>query len=159
MRLASATVHRLTLGGTAFAALHAAPEVLVTRPPLRHRPGRAPIAQPDIIARLASAVLGVWLILSTFVWEHFPTARLNTIVSGALIAASAIAALRISVLRRVTMALSAWLFTVSLLAPRPLHLATLWNDLLVAATVFALTLITPGHEQAPLSARRGRGDG
>lgn len=42
------------------------------------------------------------------------------------------------------MALSGWLFTMTMLAPRPLHIETLWDDLLVAATVIALTQVTRG---------------
>lgn len=105
-------------------------------------------------------MLGVWLVLSTFLWEHYPTARLNTGLIGVLVAVSALGALRMPVLRRATMVLSVWLFTVTLLAPRPIHLATLWNDLLVAASVFALSSITRGgHEEVPFSAGSGRGSG
>jgi hypothetical protein len=131
----------------------------VTRAPLRPSLRRAASDHPDILAQLASALLGVWLVLSTFLWEHFPTARLNTRAVGVLIAVSALVTLRIPVLRWATMALSGWLFTVTLLAPRPLHIETLWNDLLVAATVIALTLVTRGgHEAAPPSSSlRGRG--
>lgn len=132
----------------------------MTRPPVHARLRRAAAVHADIVARLVTAVLGVWLVLSTVLWEHYPTARLNTGLVGGLIAVSALGALRMPVLRRATMALSAWLFTVTLLAPRPIHLATLWNDLLVAAGVFVLSSITRGGpEEAPVAAGSGRASG
>lgn len=130
----------------------------MTRSPVRPSLRRVASDRPDVVARLGSALLGLWLVLSTFLWEHFPAARLNTSTVGVLIAVSALAALQIPAMRWATMALSAWLFTVTLLAPRPLHIETLWNDLLVAATVMALTLINRGgHEAAPPSSVRRPG--
>jgi hypothetical protein len=99
-------------------------------------------------ARLANAALGLWLFTSAFAWRHFEASLHNTWLVGALIFASALAALRRSAWRWANTALGGWLFASTLFLFRPLDLETLWNNVLVAVLVFALSLVTRGAGSA-----------
>lgn len=100
-------------------------------------------------ARLANSVLGLWLFTSAFIWRHFDASLHNTWAVGALIFASALAALRHSAWRWVNMGLAGWLFGSTLILFRPLDIKTLWNNVLVAALVSALSLVTRNGRAAP----------
>lgn len=95
-------------------------------------------------ARLANVVLGVWLFASAFVWDHYASSQTNTWVVGLLICGSSLVALRHSTARWANTALAAWLFTSTLLLIRPMHVSTVWNNLLVAGCVFTFSLFARG---------------
>lgn len=100
-------------------------------------------------ARVLNALLGTWLFLSGFVWDHTPAQRVNAWAVGALCVAVALVARAASPLRRVNTALSAWLFASVWALPHA-SAATLWNDAVVALAVFALSLVPdPKEEAAP----------
>jgi hypothetical protein len=100
-------------------------------------------------ARLANAVLGLWLFTSAFLWRHFHGSLHNTWLVGALIFASALAALRHSAWRWANTILSAWLFFSTLLLFRPHDIKTTWNNLLVAVVVSALSLVARNGRSGP----------
>jgi hypothetical protein len=107
-------------------------------------------------ARLANAVLGLWLFTSAFLWRHFDASLHNTWLVGALIFGSALAALRHTAWRWANIALSGWLFVSTLLLFRPLDTRTMWNNLLVAVLVSALSLIArPGRSGPRLRVLEG----
>lgn len=100
-------------------------------------------------ARLANTVLGLWLFMSAFMWRHIEASLHNTWLVGALIFASALAALRHSTWRWVNTALAGWLFASTLILFRPLDIKTLWNNVLVAVAVSALSLVARGGGSGP----------
>lgn len=100
-------------------------------------------------ARLANVVLGLWLFTSAFVWHHFEGSRNNTCVVGALIVACSVAALRHTAWRRANTVLAGWLVVSTLMVFHPYELATMWNNLLVAGVVCALSLVTRGDQGGP----------
>lgn len=97
-------------------------------------------------ARFASFALGLWLVASAFIWPHFEASRANTWITGMLICVSSLAALRNAPLRWGSTLLSGWLFVSTLLVIRPIDVATLWNNLLSAALVFAFSLVPKGGQ-------------
>jgi hypothetical protein len=91
-------------------------------------------------ARAGNMVLGLWLFASAFAWDHSRVSRTNAWLVGLLIFGCSLAALRYSRARWANSALSAWLFTSTLFLIRPMHISTVWNNLLVAGGVFTLSL-------------------
>jgi len=94
-------------------------------------------------ARAVNLLLGVWLFLSAFAWNHTGAERVNTWVMGVLCAAFAAIATTAATARWLNTALAVWLF-VSVWALPHHSLATMWNNALVAIAVFLLSLI-PGE--------------
>jgi hypothetical protein len=90
-------------------------------------------------------VLGLWLYVSAFAWAHTSGNRLNTCLVGLFVGIAASMAAGASVMRRLSSALAAWLaFTTLIVYPsRP---ATLWNNLILAVTVLAVSLIPNADE-------------
>lgn len=101
-------------------------------------------------ARYGNVVLGLWLAASAFAWQHYPTSQTNTWVVGVLIAAAALIAPRSRGMRWATPALASWLAASTLLL-WPVTTATLWNNMIVAVLVFALSLVstTPRGAKRP----------
>jgi hypothetical protein len=101
--------------------------------------------------RYVALVLGAWLIASAFAWPHGPMAANNTVILGALIAASAIVSLFVSRARVVTGLLAVWLFgsTFAMHATA----ATVFNNLVVAIVVFLAALV-PGRTIMPAGGPR-----
>ena len=94
-------------------------------------------------ARVLAALLGAWLFLSGFPWEHTPAQRVNAWGVGILCLAVALMARAASQLRFINTALSAWLFASVWVLPH-VSAATRWNDAVVAVAVFGLSLV-PGR--------------
>jgi hypothetical protein len=87
--------------------------------------------------RYASALLGLWLFISAFAWEHAPGSRMNTSLVGLFMLVSAITATGWSMVRHLSLMLALWLaFTT--LAVYPDGLASSWNNLIVALLVIVL---------------------
>lgn len=108
-------------------------------------------------ARYASLGLGVWLMVSAFIWPHYEASRANTWIVGLLICASSLAARRRSRWRWANTALAAWLCLSTLLLIRPLWISMVWNNLLVAGLVFALSLVADTGTTVARSAAHGDG--
>jgi hypothetical protein len=92
-------------------------------------------------ARVANLLLGLWLIASTYIWSHFELSRYNTRLVGALVASSALLALRKPFLRWANAVLGVWLL-ISIFLIRPVQPATWWNNLLVAIAVLGSALLS-----------------
>jgi hypothetical protein len=91
-------------------------------------------------ARYLNATLGLWLFLSAFIWQHVPSSQMNTCLVGLFVGVSAVTATGWAEARRLTAVLALWLaFTT--LAVYPARPATLWNNLIVAVAVLALSLV------------------
>jgi hypothetical protein len=95
---------------------------------------------PKLFARGTSQVLGTWLFLSSFFWQHSRPEFMNAWIVGLLIMAFATASLWVPPIRFANTALAMWLFVSSWLLPRVSE-GTFWNHWLVAIAVFIASLI------------------
>ncbi|APR75835.1 Hypothetical protein A7982_01182 [Minicystis rosea] len=91
-------------------------------------------------ARLASIVLGVWLVISVFAWPHSDAQRTNALILGVLCVVFALIAFYDPVVRYLNTVLAIWLF-ISVWALRSLSLGTMWNNALVAIALFFISLL------------------
>lgn len=91
-------------------------------------------------ARILNVLLGVWLFISAFVWQHSDAQFTNTWILGVLCVAFAIIAMRVPQVRYLNTALAVWLFISAFALPR-ISQATLWNNLLVAIAIFVVSLL------------------
>lgn len=98
---------------------------------------RAPSRAAEV-ARIASALVCVWLILSAFTWPHSQAQLTNTWIVGA--AGVVMALVADQRLWLAHLALAAWLFASVWLLPeaRP---EPIWNNAIAAAILFLLALL------------------
>lgn len=97
-----------------------------------------------MVTRVMDVALGLWLLVSAFVWPHGLSQFLNAAVIGAMIALDAGAALAGHERARMgNRALAVWLFVSNLILPGT-SLAIAWNHSLVAVMVFLLSMV-PTH--------------
>jgi hypothetical protein len=93
------------------------------------------------MARWFNVALGVWLIVSAFLWPHAPEQFTNAWAVGVLVIALAlIAATGQAWARYVNVAAAIWLFLATFLLPR-VSAGTAWNHVLVAIAVICFALI------------------
>ena len=110
--------------------------------PLTHPTHTEPLSRVAAVLhgswpRYSNALLGLWLFISAFAWDHAPSSRMNTCLVGLFMLVSAITATGWSIARHLTMALALWLaFTT--LAAFPDGPASSWNNLIVALVVVVL---------------------
>lgn len=95
---------------------------------------------PAFWARGAVAVMGIWLLLSAFVWPHAGASFTNTWVVGLGIFLTAVWTFRDPFARWVTVALGVWLFGFTVLAFHS-SVATVWNNAIVACATIALSAV------------------
>lgn len=91
-------------------------------------------------ARYVNIVLGVWLVISAFIWPHAMAQQTNAWVVGILAVAFALLAAGREQLRYLNTALAMWLFASIWVLPS-IRDATLWNSGIVAAGLFVFSLI------------------
>ncbi len=104
------------------------------------------------VARGINLVLGIWLFISAFAWEHTLAERTNTWILGILCVLFALIAMSTPAARWLNTALAIWLF-ISVWALPHHNLATMWNNAIVAILVFALSLV-PGEGERGLATHR-----
>ncbi len=95
-------------------------------------------------ARIANAVLGVWLILSSLLWRDTVAQFASDWIIGVLITLVSLAGFWAPSLRYVNTCVAVWLF-LSAWWMRWEHTATFWNTVVVAALVFAFSLAGPAR--------------
>ena len=98
-------------------------------------------------ARYLNLILGIWLILSAFIWPHSPAQVTNAIVVGVLFAIFALIALRLPAFRFPNAILAIWLFISSWTLPSGTS-GTIWNNVIVSIVVFVVSLV-PSHPHHP----------
>lgn len=123
-------------------------------PPDPPPPPRAALTQPDRWPGWIATALGAWLFISAFLWPHGTASATNTWIVGLLIAIASLIALRIPWMRWVETALAIWLFLSTLAMPGS-NRGTLWNNLIVAALVFLVSLVPEGLFPTPHRPIRG----
>jgi hypothetical protein len=94
-------------------------------------------------ARYTTALVSAWLVVSAFAWPHSVVLGQVTWITGALMFATAVAAMAFPVFRWAHTALAAWLFLATVWLPN-VSAATVWNNVLVAGVVFTLALFPSG---------------
>ena len=94
----------------------------------------------NLLARYINLLLGVWLVISAFVWQHTLEQQTNAWIVGVLVAVFALVAIGREQARYLNTALSIWLF-VSIWALPTVAEATQWNHGLVALAVFIFSLV------------------
>lgn len=92
---------------------------------------------PPIVA----ALLGLSLVVSSFLWPHDAVQRLNTVACGALVLIIAFVSARFPVARYVNVAVGVWLLLVSTYALQTSVLKTEWNELFVGIVLIAVSII------------------
>ena len=106
-------------------------------------------ANDGMWARGLNALLGLWLIISAYAWGHSGAQVANEWIIGLLaIFFAAIAAYSAPQARYANTILGIWLF-ISAFVLTTLSTATIWNNVIVGAVMFLLSLV-PNHA-------RGRG--
>lgn len=99
------------------------------------------------VARGLNVVLGIWLFISAFAWEHTFAERTNTWILGVLCVVFALVAMSTSTARWLNTALAIWLF-ISVWALPHDNLGTMWNNAIVAIIVFLASLVPgPGERR------------
>ena len=99
--------------------------------------------------RILNVFIGIWLIVSTWLWPQTYVEQVNAWTVGALMIIFAIAAAARGVLRYLNTALAVWLFASIWTLPATVS-GTAWNWALVAvfALVFSLFPNVPMAERA-----------
>jgi ABC-type transport system involved in multi-copper enzyme maturation permease subunit len=90
-------------------------------------------------ASWVNLILGVWLIISAFVWPHLAQAQINTWVLGVIIAGVALVSFAVPMFRWVNALAAVWLF-FSTFAVRHETVGTVWNNVIVAIVVFIVAI-------------------
>ncbi len=106
-------------------------------------------------ARTLTLMLALWLFFSAFAWPRTAASLTNAWTVGVVVSILCVAGmLRRVWLRYVTTALSAWLFASAFLLPHRSPRAV-WNDVIVALAMLALSLV-PGSMYARTELGRRR---
>ena len=84
-------------------------------------------------------ILGIWLFISAFIWQHTPAQFTNTWIMGVIITVFGLIALSVPNARYVNTVASIWLF-ISAWMLRPERAGTVWNNVIVALLVFFISL-------------------
>ena len=94
----------------------------------------------NLLARYINLLLGVWLVISAFVWQHTIEQQTNAWIVGVLVAVFALVAIGRERARYLNTLLSVWLFASIWVLPTVAE-ATQWNHGLVALAVFIFSLV------------------
>jgi hypothetical protein len=95
-------------------------------------------------ARYVNIALGIWLVLSSYLWPHSSAQFANLWISGLIVARFAAVAITTPQLRFFNSALGIWLILSPFLLSR-LSIATAWNNVLVGAVITLASLVGPGR--------------
>lgn len=90
--------------------------------------------------RYWNVILGVWLFISAFAWQHTQAQQTNTWIVGLLGVAFALWAIAAPAMRYLNTALAVWLF-ISVWALPTVNAATVWNNIIVAVAMFVISLV------------------
>ncbi|MFN7134582.1 MAG: hypothetical protein ACK4N5_21060 [Myxococcales bacterium] len=104
-------------------------------------------------ARAINVLLGIWLVVSAFLWTHTGAQRVNTVVVGVLCVAFSVLAAKLQPARFLNTLLAVWLFISAFALPSAAS-ATVWNNALIAVMLFMLSMMAGGTED--LRPRRTR---
>ena len=98
-------------------------------------------------ARYLNIALGIWLVISAYIWPHSSAQFANAWISGLIVARFATVAIATPGLRFFNSAVGIWL-VVSPFALHRLSTATAWNNVLVGVVITLASLVGPGRNIA-----------
>jgi hypothetical protein len=93
--------------------------------------------------QVANIILGIWLVISAFIWPHNYAQMTNTWIVGALCVVFSVIALRVPEVQYLNTILAIWLF-ISVWALPTMESETRWNNVIVAVAMFFFS-IAPGY--------------
>lgn len=91
-------------------------------------------------ARLGSLVLGLWLQISTFAWQHTDSSRISAWLPGLLISVVAVLSMSSPPMRWLNGVLALWLIAWTVVAASTEAL-TYWNGIVVGLLVMILSTV------------------
>lgn len=106
-------------------------------------------------ASYMSAALGIWQLISTFIWHHDKGQFLVSLVTGIVITVVALTSLGTPRARVVNLVLGLWLIVSGFVFPHE-TMGTVWNNVFVGVVVCFLAILGPESAAArpPASAAR-----
>ncbi|HVX93267.1 MAG TPA: hypothetical protein VHK47_00050 [Polyangia bacterium] len=106
-------------------------------------------------ASYMSAALGIWELISTFIWHHNRPHFVVSLITGIVIAIVALASLGTPRARVVNVFLGLWLIVSGFAFPHA-TMGTVWNNIFVGVVVCFLAILGPGSVSGrpPASAAR-----
>ena len=94
-------------------------------------------------ARIFHTLIGTWLCLSAFGWQHTPAQGLTALLCGALTIATALLSIYYPRVRYLTALLAVLLFVASLATAVRLD-GTFWHNAIIAIAIFVAALADRG---------------
>lgn len=91
-------------------------------------------------ARYLNIALGIWLVVSAYLWPHSPAQFANLWISGLIVARCAAVALEAPWVGFFNSAVGLWLILSPLVLPR-VSTATAWNNVLVGTVIALVSLV------------------
>ena len=95
-------------------------------------------------ARYLNIALGIWLVISAYLWPHSTAQLANVWISGLIVARCAAVALATPGIRFFNTAVGIWLILSPFVLPR-VSTATSWNNVLVGSLITLVSLVGPGR--------------
>jgi len=92
-----------------------------------------------MIARVTTVLLGVWLFMSTFLWQHHPDQVINGWVCGLFTILFAAMAIAQPMMRHLGAAFAVWIF-FSAFVVTSVSLATVISTAVAGALIFGLSM-------------------
>ncbi len=93
-------------------------------------------------ARYLNIALGIWLVVSAYLWRHSSAQLANVWISGLIVARCAAVAITEPGVRFFNSAVGIWLILSSVVLPR-VSTATAWNNVLIGAVITLASLVGP----------------
>ena len=94
-------------------------------------------------SRVANIILGIWLVISAFIWPHTYEQTTNTWIVGILCVVFSVISLRVPEVQYLNTILAIWLFISVWVLPTA-DPRTRWNHTLVSIAIFLCSL-APGY--------------
>jgi len=99
-----------------------------------------------MIARISGVLLGLWLVVSVFMWPHTATQGANAALCGIACMALTTIGLYFDPARYICAALGAWVFLSTFLFAS-ISRATVWNNALAGIAIFVTALLAAGPDE------------
>jgi hypothetical protein len=112
---------------------------------------RNPVLQNGTWARYLNILIGIWLFISAFAWQHSVAARTNSWICGVLAVLFAAMALAYPAVRWLNTILGIWL----IVAGGALHhvaSGTQWNNIIIGAVILLVSLVPSKASRPPTMA-------
>jgi len=97
-------------------------------------------------ARILGVLLGLWLVVSVFLWPHTSAQGANAVLCGIACMALTTVGLYFEPARYICAGLGAWIFLSTFLLASSSR-ATVWNNAVVGIAVFVTALVAGGPDE------------